>query len=74
MGWWIVLALITGLAIGYFTANWSLHKKSSGCVRIDNSDGEGPYLFLELGSDPNALSKKKYVTFEVKYENFISQK
>jgi hypothetical protein len=74
MAWWILLGLAIGAVVGYFIARYLLHRKSSGCVRIDNSDGDGPYLFLELGSDPNALSGKKYVTFEVKVQNFISHK
>lgn len=52
------------------------HDEPMGVLRIDNSDPEdGPYLFLELSSEaaPNVLKNKKYITLQVKAEDFISQ-
>lgn len=73
--WWIILSYVVGIIVGFIFANHKLHRKSSGSIRIDNSIPEdGPYLFLEMNSDPNALKDHKYVTLEVKFENFISQK
>ena len=46
-----------------------------GTIRVDNSDpDDAPYLFLELERNVGAITSKKYVTFKVKVENYISQK
>jgi hypothetical protein len=46
-----------------------------GYLRIDTSDpDDNPYLFLELTKDVSTIYKKKYVTFEVNTQNYISQK
>ena len=48
---------------------------ATGTIRVDSSDPyDGPYLFLELERDVRAITSKKYVTFKVKVENYISQK
>lgn len=45
----------------------------AGTLRIENSDPDGPYLFVELSVDPRELSKHKHVTFKVSTESYISQ-
>ena len=45
-----------------------------GTLRIDRSDEDGPYLFLELSKNIPAFDKKKKVIMSVRDENYISQK
>lgn len=49
-------------------------KKVAGILRIDNSDPDGPYLFLELSSDPKFIMKEKYITLKVNTDSYISHK
>lgn len=49
-------------------------RKSIGTLRVDSSDSDGPYLFLELETDPNAIKKEKYVLMKVDTRSYISQK
>lgn len=68
------ISLVVGIIVG-FTASVIYHKnKVKGVLRIDKSDPDGPYLFLELASDPAILEKQKYVTFEVNTKSYISHK
>lgn len=48
-------------------------KNNIGILRIDRSDEDGPYLFLELKKDISSFSNKKIITMFVKNENFISE-
>lgn len=53
------------------------HKKiftPVGCLRVDTSDPDGPYLFLELAEDVNTVCNREYVLLEVNMSNYISQK
>lgn len=69
-------ALLIGAGLGIILGAKLFKKKndSIGFLRIDNSDEDGPLLFLELKSGPHTFMQEKYVTLEVKLEDFISQK
>ena len=68
------ISLVVGIMIG-FTVSVIYHKnKVKGVLRIDKSDPDGPYLFLELASDPAILEKQKYVTLEINNKSYISHK
>lgn len=45
----------------------------SGTLRIDSSDPDGPYLFLELNESIRSVSSKKQVILDVNTESYISQ-
>ena len=45
-----------------------------GTLRIDTSDPDGPFMFLELSKDVDTVASKKYVILKVNLENYISQK
>ena len=49
-------------------------KHSIGTLRIDNSDSDGPYLFLELSTNISSFNKKKQVTLNVLDESYLPQK
>lgn len=69
----IVISICTGI-IGYALAIRKYSKKPIGILRIDSSDPDGPYLFLELETEPNVIKKEKYVTLKVDTRSYISQK
>lgn len=76
---WLMLALvlilifIIGLVVGLTFARRVIRKETYGTLRIDRSDPDGPYLFLELDRNVEELSKQKHVVFNVLDKNYISQ-
>ena len=68
------ISLVVGLVIGFIASVIYHRKRVKGILRIDKSDPDGPYLFLELASDPAILEKQKYVTLEVNTKSYISHK
>lgn len=49
-------------------------KKPVGILRVDSSDPDGPYLFLELENDPGVIAKEEFVLLKVDTKSYISQK
>lgn len=71
----VIAAIVIGIAggiLGYILAMRMCSKKPIGTLRVDSSDPDGPYLFLELETDPNVLKKEKYVTLKVNTKSYIS--
>ena len=64
---YILIGIVLGLTISAIVSD----KPTDGTLRIDNSDGEGPYLFVELSKNLSDISKKKTVCFDVKTQDFI---
>lgn len=67
-----VLMFLSGLCIGM--ALGMIYKeltkdKPIGNLRIDQSDPDGPYMFLEL-QEAGAIYTKQEVTFRVKLEDY----
>ena len=72
----IIATIIISICIGiicYCLAVKKYSKKPIGTLRIDSSDPDGPYLFLELATDPNIIKKEKYVLLKVDTRSYISQ-
>lgn len=69
-----VLSFLLGVVIGVTVT--SLLIRSVGVIRIDQSDPDDrPYLFLEINRGCyDKLLRSKKVVFEVRKENYISQK
>lgn len=63
---------IASCILGYLRG--SRQEKSVGTLRIDTSDPDGPYLFLELHTPISEVMRHKQVTMNVSTENYISQK
>lgn len=59
--------------LGYFVREKKLKRAASGVLRVDRSDPDGPYLFLELSRDVNAVMRDKYITLEVDTKGYISR-
>lgn len=68
----VMLAL--GICAGIVIAHINMKPKTTGTLRIYSDPDDGPYLFVELKSDPMNVMKEKFVTFDVNPEDYISQK
>lgn len=76
----IVIALAVGVLVGIFIGMvWRgvyLKTNTIGDLRVDHSDPDSPYLFLELNNNQSVrtIEQQNYVMLKVKVENLISQK
>lgn len=70
----LYLLLVVSLGLGIIIGRALKRKKPVGNLVIDNSDPDGPYMFLELTADPNTELNDKEVTFTVVHKDYISQK
>ena len=61
----LVGAIFTGIAFRLFLV---------GTLRLDHSDPDGPFLFLELSKRIGSVVSKKYVVMRVKAKDFIPHK
>lgn len=69
----VFVSALIGEMAGYIIAWRIFRSKAIGSLRVDNSDPDsGPYLFLEIEKNPELLYRKKYVTFKVDLQDFIS--
>lgn len=73
LGWHLL-----GVTVGAFVATVmeirKRNKRSIGVLRLDRSDPDSPYLFLELDTDGmSKISKLDYVVLDVNLKNYISQ-
>lgn len=66
-----VIYILIGILIGFVVTSIIHRKHPIGFLRIDRSDPDGPYLFLELKKSVNEIMTQKTVLLEVKRENFI---
>ena len=71
----IVIAFIAGLLVGGLIVTIiSRHKKAIGSLRVETSDPDGPYLFLELNDgNISELLRKRHVILNVKAGDRASQ-
>lgn len=69
----LVLVYLLGMLAGLVVA-WVIKPRPIGDLRIDHSDPDGPYLFLELETEPDSLRQRKEVVFRVKFKDYIPQK
>lgn len=61
----VVGAIFTGIVFRFFLV---------GTLRVDHSDPDGPFLFLELSKRVESVVSKKYVIMRVKVKDFIPHK
>ena len=75
-----ILYFLVGLVLGFILMKVFSKKSkpmaSSGYLRVDHSDPDSPYLFLEISSqaEMDQIPKKKQICFDVKTEDFVPQK
>ena len=68
----VVILYIFGVILGIFIGiHIARHLQPKiGTLRMDQSDPDGPYLFLELSRDPQVLKEYKEVRLEIKVEDY----
>lgn len=66
-----VIYVVVGILIGFAVSSIIRRKHPVGFLRIDKSDPDGPYLFLELKKSVNEIIAQRTVLLEVKREDFI---
>lgn len=69
-----VIYVVVGILIGFAVSSIIRQKHPVGFLRIDKSDPDGPYLFLELKKSVNEIIAQRTVLLEVKREDFIPHK
>lgn len=69
-----VIYVFIGVLIGFAVSFVVRRKHPVGFLRIDKSDSDGPYLFLELKKSVNEIVTQKTILLEVKREDFIPHK
>lgn len=70
----LVIILAIGIVVGSIITRIIIRPLDIGTLRIDTSDPDGPFMFLELSKDVNTVASKKYVVLKVNLKNYISQK
>ena len=69
-----VIYVVVGILIGFVVSSFIRRKHPVGFLRIDKSDPDGPYLFLELKKSVNEIIAQRTILLEVKREDFIPHK
>ena len=69
-----VVYVVVGIMIGFVVSSIIRRKPPVGFLRIDKSDPDGPYLFLELKKSVNEIIAQRTILLEVKREDFIPHK
>jgi len=70
----LVIILAIGIVVGSIITRIIIRLLDIGTLRIDTSDPDGPFMFLELSKDVDTVASKKYVILKVNLKNYISQK
>lgn len=70
----LVIIFAIGVVVGSIITKIITRSLGVGTLRIDTSDSDGPYMFLELSKGVDIVASKKYVVLKVKLKNFIPQK
>ena len=65
------LGLMLGLILSFVFVRRA--NRPLGTLRVDRSDPDGPYLFLELHTDVATIMDEKKVVFDVDVKNYISR-
>lgn len=75
-----IFGVVLGIFIGIQITRWLKPKQAStklktiGNLRLDHSDPDSPYLFLELTDGLEAIYEENEVIVKVKIEDFIPRK
>lgn len=69
-----VIIFAIGVVVGSIITRIITKPLDFGTLRIDFSDLDGPFMFLELSEDVDTVASKKYVILKVNLKSYISQK
>lgn len=70
----LVIIFALGVLIGVIFTGIIFRLLLVGTLRVDHSDSDGPFLFLELSKRVEAVVSKKYVVLRVKVKDFLPHK
>lgn len=71
---WYILGLCVGALVAIVVSIRKHQKKNVGTIRLDHSDPDRPYLFLELDKGGlEQLKNSNWVVLDVNLQNYISQ-
>lgn len=71
----LAIIFVTGVIVGCILVSIIRRIKSIGTLRVDTTDSDGPYIFLELDKgDAEDLARQKYVIMRVRLRGYIPQK
>lgn len=70
----LVIIFALGVLIGTIFTGIVFRLFLVGTLRVDHSDLDGPFLFLELSKRIESVLSKKYVVLRVKVKDFIPHK
>lgn len=65
--------VLLGVLLGWTGHSFAMTSSVSGTLKIDTSDPDGPYLFLELTDDMEALRHQDYTVLKVDITNYLSR-
>lgn len=65
---------VIGFILGLFFMGYGTVLNTVGMIRVDSSNEDGPYLFLELDKPLSKVLAQKYVVVGIDTRSFISQK
>ena len=66
-----LLVFIVGVSLGCAITQVIFWNKRVGDLRVDTSDPDGPFLFLELNKELTLVTAKDVVVLRVKKEDYI---
>ena len=70
----IIFTLLIGIVIGIIFMGIGTLRLNAGNLRIDSSDEDGPYLFLELKKPVGWLKERDWVLLKVDDSSYITPK
>lgn len=69
-----VIIFAIGIVVGSIITRIIIRPLDIGTLRIDTSDPDGPFMFLELSKGVDTIASKKQVILKVNLKSYISQK
>lgn len=69
-----LVAGVIGFILGLFIMAYGIAIKIVGTIRVDSSNEDGPYLFLELDKPLSDVLTQKHVVVNVDTSSYIPQK
>ena len=70
----LAIIFAIGIVVGSIITRIVTKPLDFGTLRIDTSDPDGPFMFLELSKDVDIVASKKYIILKVNLKSYISQK
>ncbi len=67
-----VVIFILGFLVGCGITAAIFRRKCIGTLRVDTSDSDGPFIFLEASKSIDVIASKKTVMLKVNLKNYIS--